>query len=205
VLNRGNNRATLFQRPADYAAFVRLIGEAQERVRLDLFAACVMPNHFHCVVRPSGTDDIGRWMHWLLTTHAARHHLAHGTVGRVWQGRYKAFPIEQGDHLVTVLRYVERNAVRANLVAHACDWKWGSASWRRGPKSRAALLAEPPVALPASWDDYVDAPQTPAEVEELRACVKRQQPYGTDSWMSAASECRGFRRPRPPGRRRAGK
>ena len=90
-------------------------------------------------------------MHWLLTTHAARYHLANGTVGRVWQGRYKAFPIEQGEHLITVLRYVERNAVRANLVRCARDWKWGSASWRRGP-SAVGAARRAAVSLPASWD-----------------------------------------------------
>jgi putative transposase len=205
VLNRGNNRATLFRRPADYAAFVALIREAQARIALDLLAACIMPNHFHLVVRPTHAGDVGRWMHWLLTTHAHRYNLAHGTSGRVWQGRFKAFPIEQDDHLLTVVRYVERNAARAGLVSKARHWPWGSAAWRIGPATRSAMLARLPVELPRGWEDYVDQPQTSAEMEALRACVVSQRPYGSESWRGHAQECAAFRparrlgRPRKPG------
>lgn len=192
VINRGNNRAAIFHRPADYAAFVALIRDAQERLRLDLFAACLMPNHFHFVVRPPGRDDIGTWMHWLLTTHSHRYHLANGTCGRVWQGRYKAFPIEQTEHLITVLRYVERNAVRAGLVERARDWRWGSAAWRHGPASRSALLTSSPVTLPHCWDDYVDQPQTAAELECVRACVNSQRAFGAREWTESAPECEGL-------------
>jgi putative transposase len=202
VINRGNNRRQLFHRPADYAAFVTLIGQARDLVPLDLFAVCLMPNHFHVVLRPCERDAVGRWMHWLLTSHAQRYNRAHAIDGRVWQGRYKAFPIEGGHHLLTVLRYVERNAVRANLVRRARDWRWCSASWRTGPASRKALLTEPPVALPCDWNEFVDTPQTPTEVEELRACVNRQQPYGTDAWIDASPECDGFSRAGPRGRPR---
>lgn len=210
VINRGNNRATIFHHPGDYGAFISLIRDAQERLPLDLFAACLMPNHFHLVVRPHGPDDVGTWMHWLLTTHSHRYHLTHGTSGRVWQGRYKAFPIEQDAHLLTVLRYVERNAVRAGFVARARDWRWGSASWRHGPAARSALLQVPPVSLPVGWDDYVDQPQTTQELESMRACVNGQRAYGGDEWTAAAPECQGWsapavrRRGRPP-RQIAGK
>jgi len=93
---------------AEFSAFLTLIAQAQARVELPMLAACLMPNHFHLVVSPRRTNDISRWMQWLLTTHSHRHHLQHGTTGRVWQGRFKAFPIEQDRHLLTVMRYVER-------------------------------------------------------------------------------------------------
>lgn len=202
VINRGNNRRQLFHRSAEFAAFVTLIREANDLVPLELFAVCVMPNHFHVVLRPSECDAVGRWMHWLLTSHARRYNRAHGIEGRVWQGRYKAFPIEGDGHLLTVLRYVERNAVRANLVRRARDWRWCSASWRKGPSSRRAMLTEPPVPLPRNWDVLVDTPQTPAEVEALRACVNRQQPFGSDAWIDRSRECAGFERARPRGRPR---
>jgi putative transposase len=200
VINRGNHRRRLFHRAADYAAFVTLIQKARDLVPIDLFAVCLMPNHFHVVLRAAEPDAVGRWMHWLLTNHAQRYNRYHGLVGRVWQGRYKAFPIERDDHLLSVLRYVECNAVRAHLVRRARDWHWGSASWRRGPSSRKALLAEPPIALPRDWDDLVEQPLQSTEVEQLRACVNRQQPYGSDAWIDGSGECSGFRRARPRGR-----
>jgi len=92
---------------------------ARERVAIEIFAWCLMPNHLHLVVRPKENGDLARWMHWLLTSHVQRHRSRYKTTGRIWQGRYKAFPIQEDRHLLTVLRYVERNPVRAGLAAHA--------------------------------------------------------------------------------------
>jgi putative transposase len=100
-----------------------------------LLAVCLMPNHFHLVVSQHCARDISRWMQRLLTTHTHRHHLRHGTSGRVWQGRFKAFPIKQDDHLLTVMRYVERNASRAGLVNRAavCSGTRGTPGGRQSP------------------------------------------------------------------------
>jgi putative transposase len=187
VISRGNNRARLFEDPCDYDAFLGLIRQAQQRLRLSLLAACVMPNHVHLVVVQHGAGDISRWMHWLLTTHSHRHHLGRESSGRVWQGRFKAFPIQQDGHLLTVMRYVERNALRAGLVVRAEDWAWGSLAWRHlgAPPS---LLHSPPLALPANWLDWVNAPQTSDELAALRACVDHQRPYGNEQWSAGERE-----------------
>jgi putative transposase len=201
VLNRGNNRSTVFHATADYAGFVDLLTAAQQRISLDLFAVCLMPNHFHLVVRAANRDDISRWMHWLLTTHAHRFHMHRGSIGRVWQGRFKAFPIEQDTHLLTVMRYVERNALRAGLVERAQDWEWGSLAWRFGGTCDE-LLAEPPVARPSNWADYVNSAQTAAELDAIRLSVNRQRPFGSDAWVRHAAPGLGLmgsiRRPGRP-------
>ncbi len=103
--------------------------------RFDLLGYCLMPNHFHLVLRTKQDGDLGRWMQWLLTAHARRYHRHYGTSGHIWQGRFQAFPVQSDDHLVTVLRYVERNALRAELVSRAEDWTWSSLpGWlRRDP------------------------------------------------------------------------
>src|SRR3954471_17776082 len=124
ALNRGNRREAVFHKPDDYDAFVAAIGDACRRLPTALVGYCLMPNHFHLVLRPRGDGDLGRWMQWLLTAHARRYHRHYGTSGHVWQGRLQAFPIQVDDHLATVLRYVERNALRAELVTRAEDWSW---------------------------------------------------------------------------------
>lgn len=176
VINRGNNRSDVFLSPADYRTFLRLIEQAQQRIPLRILAFCIMPNHFHLVVSQDGAKDVSRWMHWLLTTHVHRHHLKFGTSGRVWQGRFKAFPIEQDGHLLTVMRYVERNALRSGLVARAEQWPWGSLACRGHPFD-GVLVSKPPIPLPSDWTARVNAPQTPQELEALRAAVNRQRPY----------------------------
>jgi putative transposase len=204
LINRGNNRAAIFPGPGDYQAFLSLVAKAQQRIPLSIVAFCAMPNHFHVVASSSGARDISRWMQWLLTTHGHRFHLAHATSGRVWQGRFKAFPIQHDAHLLTVMRYVERNALRAGLVSRAEEWPWGSLAWRTarygGPR-----LAESPVPVPVNWVSLVNTPQTPDELQALRTCVNRQRPFGDERWsedaaarlgLSASRRARG--RPRRP-------
>jgi putative transposase len=148
---------------ADYEAFVRLFDQAHERCPMRLLAWCLMPNHFHLVLWPREDGDISRWMQWLLTTHVRRYHEQHRTTGHVWQGRFKAFPIQQDEHLLTVLRYVERNPLRAGLVAGVGDWPWCSLRLNEQP-DRPAWYSAGPVRRGADWPAYVAQPQTDAEL-----------------------------------------
>ena len=111
-------------------------------------------------------------MQWLLTSHVRRYHRHYHGSGHVWQGRFKAFPIEQDEHLHTVLRYVERNPLRAKLVRRAEAWAWSSLAWRPGGK-RPELLADWPVPCPRAWCTSVNAVQTEAELAALRHSVAR--------------------------------
>ena len=133
VLNRANKRAPVFHERADYEQFFALVARAQSRLALPILAMCLMPNHVHLVVRPSANTDLARWMHWVFTTHVRWYHAKYATTGRIWQGRFKAFVAQDDHHLLTVMRYVERNALRAKLVERAEDWEWGSLNWRRAP------------------------------------------------------------------------
>lgn len=191
VINRGNNRSQVFESPCEYQAFLSLIGLAQARIQLAILAACLMPNHFHLVVSQASRTDISRWMHWLLTTHTHHHHLRRGSSGRVWQGRFKAFAIERDDHLLTVMRYVERNPLRAGLVTRAENWPWGSLAWRRMDRITIELSA-PTAPLPTDWPGWVNAPQTPEELAALRECVNGQKPFGSDAWATDQSRRPGL-------------
>jgi putative transposase len=148
-----------------------------------------MPNHIHLVVQPRGASDLARWMHWVFTTHVRWHHAKYSTTGRLWQGRFKAFVIQADQHLLTVMRYVERNALRANLVERAEDWRWGSLAWRRSPSGIA--LGNSPAPLPPYWRHLVNEPQTAAEMAEIRTCVNRQRPFGAENWVAAQAEALG--------------
>ena len=116
ALNRGNGRARVFHDDDDYNAFLHLLREASARVPMRLIGYCLMPNHFHLVLWPYEDGYLSHWMQWLLTSQVHGYRKRNRGSGHVWQGRFKAFPIEQDDHLLQVLRYVERNALRASLV-----------------------------------------------------------------------------------------
>lgn len=142
VLNWGNGRAEVFPKEGDFAAFVELMAQANERVPMRILGYALLPNHFHLVLWPRDDGDLSRWMQWLLTTHVRRYHRHYHGSGHVWQGRFKAFPIQQDHHLLTVLRYVERNPLRAKLVRRAERWAWSSLAWRVGNGSRCSPIGQ---------------------------------------------------------------
>jgi putative transposase len=184
-INRANRKAEIFHDTSDYDAFIQLTNEAQARVPIPILAMCLMPNHVHLVVRPDSADVLARWAHWLFTSHARRYHAKYGSSGHVWQGRFKVFAIQADHHLLTVLRYVERNALAGKLVVRAEDWRWSSLCWRNTAVAPLGLTTCP-VNLPSYWIEYVNQPQTSVELAELRTCVNRQRPFGTQDWMKTA-------------------
>jgi len=168
VLNRGNARGEVFHQDEDYAAFLKLLLQGNERLPLRLLAYCLMPDHFHLVLWPHHDGDLSRWMQWLLTSHVRRYHRHYDSSGHVWQGRFKAFPIQQDEHLLTVLRDVERNPVRAKTlpVRKAQRWSWSSAGTPPKGVEKPSIDAWP-VRRPAHWLKWVNEPQTEAEVSAI--------------------------------------
>lgn len=203
VINRGNGQAAVFHKAGDYHAFVRLLHASRQRVPMRVLAYCVMSNHFHAAVWPQADGDLSRWMQWLLTTHVRRYHEHYHTTGHVWQGRFKAFPIQEDDHLLTVLRYIERNPLRAKLVARPQDWSWSSLRARIQEPPAEGFIDLGPVALPEGWVDRVNEPQTETELGQLRASVNRGIPYGNSLWVERTASLLGLEftlrpRGRPP-------
>jgi putative transposase len=180
ALNRGNRRETVFHRSADYDAFVEAMSDARKRLPVDIVAYCLMPNHFHLVLRPQGDGELGRWMQGLLTAHAQRYHRHYHTTGHVWQGRFKAFPVQDDAHLATVVRYVERNPLRAELVDRAEHWKWSSlAGWLRGDP---LVSRDFPHLRGRDWLSRIHKPLAAADLDRLRRSVSRGTPFGADAW-----------------------
>lgn len=202
VLNRGNGRAAVFHKPEDYDAFVGLFAPACERLQMRILGWCLMPNHFHLVLRPYDDGDLGRWMQWLMTSHVRRYHRHYHGDGHVWQGRFKAFPIQADEHLTTVLRYVERNPLRAALVERAEQWRWSSLALR-AQRPVPAILSPSPVQLPRNWTATVNRPQTEQEVAALRRSIARGAPLGSALWQRRTADRLGLEQTlRPRGRPR---
>src|SRR5207248_1770643 len=108
ALNRGTARLTLFRKPADSDAFLRVLDAALEKHPLRILGYCLMPTHWHFVVWPEANAQLSAFFRWLTLTHSVRwqaHYHRTGS-GHVYQNRFKAFPIAEDDHLYTVLRYV---------------------------------------------------------------------------------------------------
>ena len=206
VLNRANGRMALFKKVSDYEAFERVLAEALEHVPgMRLLAYCLMPNHWHLVCWPRGDGELTDFAHYLSLTHTQRWHAHYRNVGtgHLYQGRFKSFPVDGDEHYWQVCRYVERNALRARLVPKAEEWRFGSLWRRRQASEEAGLLSPGPLPLPPRWAKHVNEPQTDAELESIRRCVQRGQPYGRDAWIRRTMQRLGLESTmRPLGRPR---
>ena len=191
VLNRGVGRRQLFAKPKDYEAFEEIIEETLLTRPMRICGFCLMPNHWHLVLWPERDGELAAFMQRLTITHVTRWQKHRGRVGEghLYQGRFKSFPVEDNDDFYQVMRYVERNALRADLVRRAEDWRWGSL-WRRihGTPDQRAILASWPVVKPRQWRRLVNEPQHESEVIALRQCVARGQPFGSDTWVRATAD-----------------
>ncbi|MDG2128288.1 MAG: transposase [Fuerstiella sp.] len=149
---------------------------------LRLVGYCLLDNHFHLLLWLHEDGDLSRWLQWLMTSHVRRYHSS----GHVWQGRFKAFPIQGDNHYFTVLCYVERNPLRANMVARSQDWEWSSLqpTPRSGP---AGLLSNGPLPKRSQWTRFVNGVETEGALASLRRSVVRGTPFGESSWQHATA------------------
>jgi len=181
VINRANARATIFHNEVDYKDFEYLLGELKEQFEMRILAYVIMPNHWHLLLYPRKDGDLAKTLQWLSTSHARRHHTRKATIGggHLYQGRYKSFLVEEDTHLLTVLKYIERNPARAKLVSKPEEWRWGSAHRRlSGTSTEKRLLAEPLVDLPRNYVEWINQPEPTEELSVIRGSVNRGVPYG---------------------------
>ena len=181
VLNRANNRAQIFHSEVDYRDFEYLLTEMCETFSMRILAYVIMPNHWHMLLYPSLDGSLSKAMQWLGTSHVRRHHSRFETIGggHLYQGRYKSFLVENDSYLLTVLKYIERNPVRASLVKAPDAWRWGSAYRRlHGTAKERALLAESPVPLPSDYREWIKYPDPAEEQEKIRDLIRRGEAYG---------------------------
>jgi putative transposase len=191
-MNRATARLRIFDDAADYLAFERILAEARKRSegQVRVCSYVVMPNHFHLVLWPTQDHALSRFMKWLTLTHAQRWHAHRHTAGTgaLYGARFKSFPVREDEHFLRVCRYVERNPLRAGLASRAEHWPWGSLHKRDGDWPHrpgvAELLDDWPLPRPGDWLQWVHEPESAAELDALRNCVRRGRPFGDDGWVA---------------------
>ncbi|MCF6245161.1 MAG: hypothetical protein L3J43_09005 [Sulfurovum sp.] len=120
-------------------------------------------------------------MQWVMTSHVRYYHKKNKTSGHIWQGRYKSFIVEKDSYYMTLIRYIEANALRAKLVRQAQDWDYGSLMERE--YKHRTLLSKPYIELDDDWVEYVNTPMGEGELHTVRNSVNRQAPLGDEKWQ----------------------
>jgi putative transposase len=187
VINRANGRYQIFDTKADYQVFEKLLLETKELVEMRILAYIVMPNHWHLVLYPKKAGDLGKFMHRLTNAHTRKVHAITKTngSGHLYQGRYKSFLVDTDNYLMAVIKYVERNAVRAKLVNKCEDWQWGSAYRRvKGTKEEKKLIDNSPTPFPNRYTEWINTPDNSQDIELIRASALKGVPYGKEKWVN---------------------
>jgi len=193
VYNRAIQSTMLFAHPNDYDLFLGVIREALQRVPVRLLAYVLMPNHWHLVLWPGRGQFLADLMKWATGTHVQWHRMITGTRGRgaLYQGRYKAIPVETDTYFYNLIRYVERNPLRKGLVTDVHSWRWSSA-WPR-PAADHPALSEWPAPRPADWEARLCEREEGSELDEIRTAIRRSIPYGRPAWQKAVVKRLGWR------------
>jgi putative transposase len=112
---RGNRRERVFGSEKDYLHFEELLAESLSRYQVELHGYVLLGNHFHLLARTL-KPNVSRWMHWLVTSYSVWFNRRHRMSGHVFQGRYKAFVVQEGEYLLGLSRYLHLNPVRGRVL-----------------------------------------------------------------------------------------
>ncbi|HEX4438587.1 MAG TPA: transposase [Thermoanaerobaculia bacterium] len=125
ITSRGNERREVFRDAEDRRAFLETLARTVDLVRWRLHAYVLMTNHYHLLIE-TPEPTLSRGMHRLNGTYTQRYNRRHARVGHLFQGRFKSILVERERHLMTLIRYIVLNPVRAGLVDRASEWQWSS-------------------------------------------------------------------------------
>ncbi|GAC1308070.1 MAG: transposase [Isosphaeraceae bacterium] len=200
ALNRGNNGQRVFDDDDDLGAFLQTMGQTQTRYPFRLYGYCLMPNHFHLLLKPEPGVSISRVLQSITVAHTWRHHKRHQSLGHVWQGRFKSPVIQDDEHFWTVLRYIEANPVRAKLVEDPSAYRWSSYC------AHALGKVEPLLTELPGWNDLGSTEKqrrtrwrakvvgeiVEDELNAVRASARLGRPFGSPAWTEATARRLGI-------------
>ena len=126
ILNRGNNRQVIFVEDEDYLHYLEILKRYKEKFNFKIFAYCLMTNHIHLILKTSSAGTISDIMKAITIAHTRHYHYKYKTSGHIWQGRFKSPLVSDDEYLLTLMRYIEQNPVRAAIADHPEKYPFSS-------------------------------------------------------------------------------
>lgn len=154
VTQRGNRRQTTFFSARDYQEYVDKVCEAKAAAGVSIWAYCLMPNHVHLIAVPERKSSLAELFAKAHRAYTRYINFRHEWRGHLWQERFNSCVMDQ-DHLISAVRYVELNPVRAGLCESAEDWKWSSARAHLAGKNDQIVDVAPMLELVDDWRSYL--------------------------------------------------
>ena len=143
VVQRGHNRRDCFQHDTDYLVYLSNLRQLLTRTRCALHAYCLMTNHVHLLLTPTSPQGCALLMRNLGQRYVQYFNRRYEQSGTLWEGRYHSCLVDSACYVIACHRYIERNPVRAGMVASAQDYRWSSHTGNVGRISNELLAAHP--------------------------------------------------------------
>ena len=183
VVQRGTDRQTVFFTQRDRQVYLNMLAEQSRLAHVRVLAYCLMTNHIHLVVVPEEADSLALCIQRVHGRYAQYLNTRRQRSGHLWQNRFFSCPLDER-HLWIALGYVERNPVRAGMVARAADHQWSSAAAHLGKRDTTRVLdfweshggAD-------TWRQLIDSNEDESDRRKLRRATFAGQPLGSDEFV----------------------
>jgi len=143
ITQRGTNKSEIFIDIDDRSYFLKLLDEGLVKTQSELWAYCLMNNHFHLLITPDSSAGLGKCLHGATFRYAQYFNNKYRRRGRLWENRYFSCPVDKNEYLWAVVKYIEMNPVRAKIVENPEEWRWSSAQKHiKGRDNKDAKLHE---------------------------------------------------------------
>jgi putative transposase len=193
VIQRGNDRQPCFFSEADYLRYRNDLREIALREGCAVHAYVLMTNHVHLLMTPAVAGAVARVMQSLGRRYVRHINDRYHRTGTLWEGRYKACLVDDGDYLMQCYRYIELNPLRAAMVVDPRDYTWSSHLANAyghhdplvTPHSAYLALSSDLIQRQLTYRGLVMETLDPAEVEAIRQHVQRQHAYGSHRFRAA--------------------
>jgi putative transposase len=176
LIQRGNNRQSIFADEVDCARYLGELGELAPLYGLAIHAYVLMPNHVHLVATPAERNTLAKVMQSLGRRYVRRFNDRHRRTGTLWEGRYRSAVVETDRYLLACMRYVELNPVRGSLVGEPALYRWSSHAHHVGLRvdpliTEHALywaLGNTPFERQIAYREMFQQSQDPIEIDAIR-------------------------------------
>ena len=198
----GNRRQPTFFSDEDYTAYIELMSEWCGKYKVDIWAYCLMPNHIHLIVVPSKAENLRLAIGEAHRRYTRRINFRKGWRGHLWQERFASFVMDER-YLLTCIRYIENNPVRARLVSRPEEWAWSSAAAHISGENDRFMNVAPVLSFASGdWQKFLSGATLPEEMEDIRKHERTGRPLGSPPFVERLEGMLGRKlKPQKPGRK----
>ena len=205
VTQRGNRRMQTFFADEDYQQYISLMAEWCGRFHVEVWAYCLMPNHAHLVLVPANEEGLHRAVSEVHRRYTRHVNFREGWRGHLWQGRFASYVMDER-HLLSAVRYIELNPVRAGLAERPEAYPWSSARAHMSGQDDGLVTVEPMLNMVDDWAAYLALDTDDAELSALRSHERTGRPLGDADFIQNLEQRLGRllrkRKPGPKGPRK---